>query len=175
MFTHLGSAQHSLTLWVQSHTKHRGPQKWDTGAIPNLFLLKGVPMPCGTLPHTHFSQTPQKIPHLWHHPSQCFCCFNPHQRDTNLPRVLGWIFVVLVFLLHTGRNKEQYLIWSNTVLVFFIKKTARQQLHSGSHCKSSWEFTSALWNTSHLKTNHDNPVQTLRGIVPRDYLCHYTD
>lgn len=29
---------------------------------------------------------------------------------------LGWVFVVLVFSLHTGRKKEQHPIWSNTFL-----------------------------------------------------------
>lgn len=38
---------------------------------------------------------------------------------------LGWFFVVLVFPLHTSRNKEQYLIWPNIVLVSFQKENSK--------------------------------------------------
>lgn len=38
---------------------------------------------------------------------------------------LGWVFVVLVFSLCTGRNKEHYLTWSNTVLVSFQKENSK--------------------------------------------------
>lgn len=63
-----------------------------------------------------------------------------------IPRALGWVFVVLVFPLHTGRNKEQYLIWSNTFGFFSERKqqdssltqphTARAPGHSLQLCET---------------------------------------
>lgn len=67
---------------------------------------------------------------------------------------LGWVFVVSVFSLHTGRNKDQYPIWSNTVLVSFQKENSKTAADSALHCKNSWAFTSAVWNTTHPKTSH---------------------
>lgn len=160
-------------------------------------------MPCGTLPHMYVSQTPQQIPNLWQHPSQCFCCFDPHPRDTNLPTAPAWgsgVGFCCFGFFPTHRQKQRAA--SDLVQHFpFRRKTARQQPDLAPHCNSSFSsvkhhspqnqpqhpsaHTGALCDfkpgpadpqgQQHCPPTKDNPCANFEGNFSRDYLCYYTD
>lgn len=160
-------------------------------------------MPCGTLPHTQSSHTPYQIPHLWQHPSQCFCCFDPHQRDTNVPRGLWGSGVGFCCIGFSSTHTQKQRPVSDLVqhcFGFSSKRkqqdssltqpcTARAPGHSLQPCETPVTNTSQPilghrnfkagpadpQGQQHCPPTTDNPCANCEWNFSRDYLCYYMD